>query len=1015
MGIKGFFGRFGQRGQSSDQFANWPPVPVVRQPGLGRVGRLAVLPSQKKAELNPRKYGPTLVFGLGKSGEFVLQQWLDRLTSDPAGFQERIRPILLTHTPVDEIYSDVVHFRQFDLTSNSRRLPSEFGRNLNLRKQAHELFRESETFEPFWTYVGTVVQELTGGSGRGVDIRVLIVASALEAEAGIIGDVLQTLRILDRKLGSTARFSTKTLLLSLTSPDPTLSEKDLFPVLREIGRFTFTDSMHWMSALPIPGERSGVVRQALLEYVFLLEAAKPPAAQINLQQLHFNDGVGAALVEALFTLAHPSAKDLWENLKNDLADAGAARTEAHVAFVNALGIVSLYVPVSRIEAYAAARLAYAALFGEQMVPEGLIPQRRDYTYGDDSGLDVREQLGAKHPLYRWVLEATGTTSFRKTPNLNRYREFIGAFQMAVAERLLDLLNAPDISGQIDRARHEMIWLTKRLKEVAVWSEAAREHENSEDHERLQVLITHWGETTSGLLRQLELWQNVLIGDGKIQENSAESTLRPQPTPQTGGLLDLLAGHSTPQVDKQSLHKPEPAKAPTGSLLAQLIQVRKSAEADIVSLNKARIRLPLTANSGSGLVEVDKYYRDTIRPEMESHEDDEQVRFNRVRERLAWWIDLPKGAEPKIYIVCLGVDKAGNGEDATPPYSALFTPDKITELRDAVLSVACHQVQDVSSHLTGEWMKSRMGQQPFGKHLETANKPFLDFDQGAATDISYHAATPRRYVIGRDKTLTEPLKRAAFPFDQNSGVNDLIDADPRQLTALGLRLNIPIQTIKALANDQQYVPQEDLYLYKQEIIATRYESRFSAIRVKQPYPLPPELTMCLVDQRLTTLFCQAVFCQLIMVAQPNPMSNERFWLLPDLDKQHDQQEEDDVMQVSTIAARTLYSLDAESYQGKEWISLWLSLRFFVLESPHDPDLNSDYSHPLNRSNHKQYVDALLAAARAIRGNPQEFDQMRTEFERNYLNKWQNELFEDELGRAFLDLLRIELNRPMWKSF
>lgn len=980
---------------------------------MGPLVDMAPLPDESEDSRDPRKFDAALIIGLGATGSAAIRAFVRRLEQDPAGYQELLRPILLTMAPEEEIVSSAVHVRQFDLLSCLRGDPRQSNRSGSRRANAEALFRNPVVFSSFSDYLNAAVTELSSDEGHAGTVRVFIIASALEQEVGMLGPVLQMLRLMAaRDERPLANFS---LLLSLWSPNSSLEAKEMFAAMREISRFTFSGSWHWMPELPLREQGRSFVKGSLIDYVFLVEATTGRDRRVDLRSLPFENGVGQVLTDTLHLLLHKSGHNLWENVRNDLSETGRLQSETRRPFVHSLAMATLYVPISEIQDYEASRLAYAAMFGEQEIQEGLLPQvklrRSQMIY--TPGREARRWLRERHMVFRWLLEAESPRQVERMPaiDLQYYEEFAALLPSDVAFGIVELLNDLQQIDHLGRARSELIWLIQRVKDVRAILESSSARPK-ETRELLFDLAVVWQQSLTNLLEQVEQWQKTLLTGA----NGAVSVTSAKTRPQTAVFEDddIFGGISIASVGRPEASEPSSptaAQQPVGdSLLKRLKARRAEAEAVLAAVSSNPIRQSLTADGDQGVSEAEKHYIDTIRPELRHGEDHGESRYERVRERLRWWADTRGNRVPQLMLLCVPPDLKKVVSDGLPVDFVQFLPQNGEALYETIMALACNQVQDIEKHLSGTWMRERLQDGRFRDFLETADQPFLTYDQVHAAEISPLAGSSRRYLIGHSKTTTNVQKKMAFPNVTAANVNELNDDSAAYLIALGLTLNIPLESVKAIKGAEgAYGYHDELHIYPQEKIATGYEIRLRGA----PYQFPPELIMPFTDSRLVSLFCQAVFHDLIRVETPRSISGRSndapYWMLPSFADPADPLDEE----IEDSHLRTLAS--PETYRDRQWMSLFISMRTFTLDAALDPYFDRNPAHPLHPDNYVDFTDRLFAAARQTQRDSQKSKQLKQAFEKEYLEPWQKQIGNDLLGCSFLDLLQLELIRPLWRGW
>lgn len=983
-----FFGnwldhRIQPRAGQQRRFVDWRDAPLIKPVPAGRLGLLTSLGLPTRPERQGGKYGPAIVIGLGATGEHVLRQWLAQMAQVPEGRQEMLRALLITPKPVPPLPAEALPVWQFDLASSGDTIIA--GGSHSRRKAMHSSFRQAANYGPFQTYLRNCREELSNALA-------IVVASLAESSIGLLGDVLQTLRLLSESVERSNFLLNISVLLTLETPDPAsaLDYDEIYAALREIGRFTFIGP-HQMEAPP--GFNDGIVRTSLLDYLFVIEARNLSPLALDLRNTPFDEGVGQALAELLFVLLQPASGPSIRDLLNKV---GQAHGQTHETVVHSLGIATLEVPLGELQSYVAARLAYAAFYGERSDrrTEGLLSRNEsaaDYAQFGRLITDrwLREGPCA-HPLFEWLLEANGSDYFRVIPSLSR--EFEETFQAQLAHGLTALLNNPAEEDQLAQARAALDCLGQHFEKVEGWFKAAPAPDpNATERLVFQALLHRWCDALRSLKQQVEAWEHVLLPTGRTTSARAseKSTMAAASRP------NWRQASPTPSAEWRALTSSPSATAssdlttvPT-SLPDFLLKQRQLAEAALTAAAGSQIRCALTADCRKGLEEAELYYKDTVRPELSRYGLPNSLAFTRLRDRLGWWIELVPGRLPELFLICMPAEIAGSGADAPPPPEARFGPPEIEALGEAVLQLAQVQAQGLTNDLTGRWFRQRLAR--MADFLQRAQEPFLAYDQDAVVARPNVAAHQPAYLIARDKTLTGDYKTIAFPNVAHRDINEVGGGEATRLTALAFRLNIPIRAIRTIQQMyQEYQRNPTEHLYQQEATARIYERRIWSV-VSERILLPPDLTVALADPQLVTLFCQAVFCKLITVRRDEFGQNPT-WTVASVGEQFPP--------LPLVSAVT--------------DGLWHALRRFALELPNDPEVDRNPTNHFCSLNRKEYIAELTKAVKDHAVRP-EARAYREEFKKTILAEWQRRGEQDLLAKSFALVLNAELDEPVWKGW
>jgi hypothetical protein len=952
------FNRFRPESEAQRRFAGWGPPPQLQPMTWGIDLPAFPLPRPRQ----PQTFAPALIIGLGEIGEHVLRDWLHQLAQSSAGPQEMVRIFLLTEQPAAILPTGNVQTHQIDLASHSGAAGSP---THNQRNVAREYFRQVSVYRFFLDWLNLGLIDLHG------NIRVILVGSLRESIIGVLGEVLQIIRLAPENNNPYLAVSA---LLTLDPPSHStaLDDSETYAVLREIGRFTFGGE-HWME--PLPGGRRGIIRSALLEHLFLVEGRTTQSATIQ------------ALAETLLVLLHPSGHTIWEHLANDIVQAGQIRESSREPLVHSLGIATAAVPIRELKDYVAARLAYTAVFGEHphRPAEGLVSPSRssDIHPKTVETLAIRWLRGGPaHPLFDWLLESIDQTHFRFLPTVSI--EFDSVFQSKLAQGLFSLLNDSTQPGGLDQCRAALTWLTQWLDTIRSQVTAVAKPPEA-NRQMFEHMLKRWQETTSHLNHQLDMWDKTLsasrpetlpvagstgewrqsrpadLSNNWRQPNSASPNWR---SPAIGSLVEEpVASFSLPGWLKQRWHESEMALTQAGD---------------------SHIRRAVTADVHDSLAEAGAYYSDTVRPELSRFDPETSMAFRRVRNRIRWWIELVPGQQPEIYLACIPPELPLAANDQ-PPAGSRFKVNAVNTIGPAIFQIAMMQASAVETNITESWRQQWSAKIP--AFLQRSNHPMLAYDQNSA--IHYPgAATRRAYLIARNPITFGHSRSSIFPNLPQHEVNELEDGDPARVTALTLWLNIPFDTIIGVrAAYNKYGHRSALHLYPQEQTAAEYERRWRAL-TGEPTPLfPPDFILSLANPQLVTLFCQSLIYGLIEVRHDLPGKPARW----------------------TVAA-------VDGFDPLPLVSgqPWLALKNFALELPNAPAIDHNPANHFHNQQRDSYLNALLAVVRSRQRQPN-FKLSRDTFNTTALANWKKAGEHDLLAHAFACLIEVELDEPVWKEW
>ena len=988
--LNGFFNPKRPGGDAARQEDNaLPPPPIMPLPA-GRGGLSAFADLSAGTQSAAGKYGPAIVIGLGKAGEVVLRQWIEKLAQDPAGPQSGLRVILISDNPISSpLPNHIIRARVVELG------PVNTPAGLDLRKptqvtprvEMYNRFKQVSNYKPFRDWLGETLLDLHG------NVQVFIIGSLAEPVIGTIGGLLQILRAYPESQGRVSPYANVIALLSLAAADNrTIPQAEIFAVQREIGRFTFAGPHCSDSTFGT----DTTVQSALLDHLFLVENYCS-ALQNGFTGLPFEFGMGQSLAELLLALTHPSGRPLWQFLADELRmKAGQVRESSHEAVAHSFGIATLDIPVTEVQAYISARLAHAAIYGERPgVPEGLINQRAPgLEAGADTAVLVRRWLlngPYHHRLFEWLLNASAPAHFTNLPVYLTETDFVALFRAQISVGLVGFLNDPAVSDLAQAGRALEVF-KDHLDQVEKWFMAARgQNQSSRERFAFQADLNGWRETLLYFITALKAWQKALF-----HQNQAEA---PSPAEQAPASLSDWRSQFQPAGGTPLARPEKPAESVNVHDFLQA--ARRSAENALQARALGRVCRPVTADSSkdesgpvNGIAEVELYYADTIRPELSRFIRENNPNFTRVRERLEWWINLTPGRQPDLLLLCWPVTYSGIpvGE---PPSDACFTPADVSKLGQALLAVCHSQVMGRTDDLTGPWFRSRVAK--MANFLYRANDAYLRYNREVLTDEP-NAASRRSFLIAQDQAFSQEYLGDIFQDTPRLETHAFGDGEKTRFTALSFRMNIPAAYVSSFDPLQKaYDRTEVLHLYPQETTARNYEKRLRTIYqdpdepVKNPTHLPPELTLILADPQRVSIFFQALLSGLISFVN-DEAQQKRYWSVAPIGER--------------FPALALAPADEKG--------LWNSFRLFALELPNDPRVNlnpSNHFHPARRD---EYMKSLNAAIRT-RSQQHETIIQREQFKNTTLAELRTQGHKDLLARSLACLIAIEMDEPVWKDW
>jgi len=1030
-------------GRAPSLFEPWSPPPDIRAITAGRGGDILAIPAAV-GQINPEKYNPALVIGLGQAGETALRALINELSLDPAGPQSRLHLILLTEQST-QAWPGAGSLRRFELgiaeTPVGRRAEG-------VRRSMLNRFLHPDFYDTFRAYLNGVQKELRADAA-GQETRVIVIGSPAEAEIGLLGNLMLLLHNTGGGRGITNRMALLALDSATTSP---LSTEEQAIALRELSRLTFLGPHVMPSRASQPDNAAA---DALIDYLIVIEHAGGLSRSPQLQHaapLDPAQAVSQAIAETAYLLVHPSGKKLWEGLQNNLNPAGDARRYTHTPFVTGVGVATLFVPIIELQAYVAARLAQAAIYGElPNTPEGLLARRVPIVSYQATGPALARGLlqgpPLSHRLLLGLLEAAGPASFSRLPALSAHQaDYIALLPAQAAHNLVTLLNdgQPD---PLERAEAALAALLQMCDQWLAWCRAAATPQIDDQRVMLHVM-EQWRSQVAALYDQLLAWRRALgvamtgsdlpSGTGGLPAlrtggNAAASN--PPPPVATAALPPLpgmRATASSPLVHRATVDAP-----PLRELLAA---GRAAAEHNLQAIVGGMVRRPLTTEEAAtgfdGLKEAERYYLDTIRPELNSYIDEPNARFTDITKRLHWWIRLTRTAPPELLLICLPAEVAMPAKAPIPPEHAVFRPTDTKRLADTLRSIGLAQTHKTAEHLTAGWMVSRLRAGINQGFLSRVQPVYLDFDAAQARDTYLNTLSTHPYLLGPGHSALDAVAGRVFPAVIESAVTRVVDSEPTRLSSLVFQAAIPLTSLRRPQKAQSFNQTDSLFLYEQERLAAHYEAQLRSPGAAGRQ-FPPDFVVALTRADLIRLFFGGILSGLITVQTIDPLSDIAHWVIPyspigptDDDSllpwksrnfASDNPEASNRANKATaggdaaddmFTSRSQYLPLAEYNAAGEWHSLWEAMRAFTLELPYGISLADKPIHPFHRANQARFLESIKEVIQATSRREDGYRAMRRRADalRARLSVWRAQAGNDALALAFFDVITSETERP-----
>jgi hypothetical protein len=951
------------------EFDDWPLIPDFKG-GLVSKASLREFESLPSPKQDGRELPASVIVAIGKTGEETLSLLFKKLSQGNMGVDQSLKAVLITDTPsfLPDILGRKVRVIELQKAATTLYMPGISSRSERFPPLL--AFQQVINYKKYQEWLQESLADLNSG------VQVFFVGSLSETGIGILGEALQIFRSIPKNLGRSNLLLRVCAFLSLGSVTKSdLSASEVFAASRELGRMTFSGP-HCMNTSY--GEEA-VVRSALLDHFFILDTVLPYATsekkEINIAQ---------NLAETLFCLLHPSADFLWENLLNDIKQSAGIRTKSSHAVVHSVGVATSYIPLQKIKRYIGLRLAFAALLGERVSKQEGLLTRTEERGVTQVGIARNQFLTTRtpfyHPLFDWILRANDPSYFDEVPDLAP-QDFIPLFQLQLSHNLLTYLN--EIPAQLEKAEQELLVLDSHLHNCQDYFKRSKPRQpNAVERLNFEYVLSKWRETTQSLITDLTAWQKNVWGG--TESNSPEP-----PTSSMAGMSAAKDWRTKPVAKSggwRESGKEETESSRSASARGLLQQWRHDVEAELSAANTDRIYRSVSADSQGDLVQLETYYTDTVRPELSATGRDNSPNFNRVQERLQWWIEVIPDKTPKLYLLCWHSSFMQAIEP--PPQDVRFRPEQFEDLVSRLFDLALLQTERVEADLTGEWFPKRVAIN--ADFLRRAEDVYLDYDHDGAAKFP-EAAKRRSYLITNSPGLSRNIVYDIFPNTPRLEINELTDGEKARCTALTLRLNIPVNSVLKLRQFQQTYSEgaaDAIHIYPQERSAALYERRIWKLQ-RERIILAPEVTMLLANPQLVTLFFQSLFAGVIR--QERCINEKLIWQVDALDD-----------------FPSLELADAGE------AGLLQAFRRFVLELPHDEFVNQNPKNHFHPERMRHYLAALTEKTKRL-STASGVSRAEEQQISDHINYWKNLTQRGEIARSFYTLLACERDEPVWRGW
>jgi len=369
-------------------------------------------------------YPPTLVIGLGETGQSVLSQVKENLLERHLGqFPEDLRLLLIESSKISEPGILDAHEKisyqtdgeYLDYPGLSKRPYFEWlresGNQPSLRAiERAKFFMSLQSREQSDVY-RTLQKSMTAFRSAP---QVFIIANLDEPESSPLWDIAFLLRHkVVEGYGLQRNLSRLTAMLAVDTGDSFSFDEsgDKFAALRELNRFLYNGFTRFVYPA---AELTGIAETALIDLCFLVDKKSSQRPGGDFYSSTESDDVVHAMSESLTVLISPD-NTIHQALQNSSERSSNARDKYQQAFVSSIGIATLKLPVDDLRRAVELRLLRTLFFGgEAGRPlEGIIPipwgssskPIPDDEVSQKKALDfLHVDLAGSHPIFPSILD-----------------------------------------------------------------------------------------------------------------------------------------------------------------------------------------------------------------------------------------------------------------------------------------------------------------------------------------------------------------------------------------------------------------------------------------------------------------------------------------------------------------------------------------------------------------------------------------------------------------------------------
>jgi len=485
-------------------------------------------------------YPPTLVIGLGESGQNVLNQVKENLMERHLGqFPQDLHLLFLESSRISERSTsfleaqEIINYRSdrdnLDYPNLSKRPYFEWLRNAgnqpSLRAvERANFFMSLQSRERSLIY-RTLQKSVTAFKSTP---QVYLIANLDEPESSLLWDISFLLRYkVAEGFGIQMNAARLTAILAVNTGSPLSfdASRDTFASIRELNRFLYNGLTRFIYPAP---ELTGIADTALIDLCFLVDRKSSQKAPSDFYRATDSSEMVRAISESLTILISPD-NIIHQALQNSSEKSSNARDKYQQAFVSSIGIATIRLPVDDLRRAVELRLLRTLFFGgDSGLPgEGIVPIPWDSSkkpvpneeISQKKALDfLRLELAGMHPIITSILDILLLGKSVKLGNLPANLDDM--FTSKMAEWITRELNGAENLTFASRSNRFPLVISylhalQRLLEQAQFTLKHMEKAKISFEQSLNFHLDEWLAIIRQADTELKDWYQALAGKAKI--------------------------------------------------------------------------------------------------------------------------------------------------------------------------------------------------------------------------------------------------------------------------------------------------------------------------------------------------------------------------------------------------------------------------------------------------------------------------------------------------------------------